>query len=470
MIKKTFFALVLISGLLFNSIGILPVNAAAYGTSFTTSITYQNVGTADANVVILFYPEANGTPITITRPALRPLAGTSVYVGSLTELSAGFKGSAVINSDQPLVATLVQVASSTSSVKVRPLSNGFTTGGAEVGVPTVLKNTFNTNSIVVVQNVDTNGADLTLDFVPLSGSPVQLTLANLPSGAAKYYDLGQLTQLGTSFNGALKISAKKTGTSDPGNIVATAMELGTTSDAAYAFEGTTTSGTKVYMPSALCKLSGTATTAYAVQNVSTTDISVTVKYSSGINDGPFTIHSGGKQSFDGCAVNANGFLGSAIIEATGGNIVAVGKVYGGGLSTAFLGFTSGTSKVGLPYVRYTQTHWTDGTRQRAFIAIQNVGSTDIAAGQTTVKYFDKNGNLVGTHILSSIPIGGKVNSNASMVGSAANEFGYYSDGTFGGSAVVEGPTGSQLAVVVRIVTYVSSVEIAGEDYTGIPIP
>lgn len=468
--KRVFFVLILIAGLLFSSMGVSPVKAAAYGTTFTTSITYQNVGTADANVVILFYPEANGTPITINRPVLKPLAGTSIYVGSLTELSTGFKGSAVINSDQPLVATLVQVAPATSSVKVRPLSNAFASGSAEVGIPTVLKNTFGANSIVVVQNVDNVGADLTLDFIPVSGSPIQLTLANLPSGAAKYYDLGQLTELGTSFNGALKITAKKTGTSNPGSIVATSMELGTTTDSAFAFEGTSTSGSAIYMPSALCKLNGQQNTAYAVQNVSASDVSVTVKYSSGNNDGPYTIPAGGKRSFDGCAVNTSGFLGSAIIEATGGNIVAVGKVYGGGLSTAFLGFTNGASKVALPYVRYTQTGWTNGTRQRAFIAIQNVGSTDIANGQATVKYYDKNGALVGTHTLGAIPAGAKVNSNPSMIGAAGNEFGYYSDGTFGGSAVVEGPAGSQLAVVVRVATYLTSTTMAGEDYNGIPIP
>ncbi len=407
--------------------------------------------------------------MTISRPQLAPGAGTSIYVGALTELASGFKGSAVIQSDQPLVATLVQVPPTSSTLKARPLSNGFSGGTPEVGVPTVLKNTFGTNSIVVVQNVDSVAADLTLDFVPVSGSTIQLTLPNLPAGAAKYYDLGQVSQLGSSFNGALKITAKKAGTTNPGSIVATSMELGISSNAAYAFEGTVTSANKVYMPSALCRYTtAQQTTAYAVQNVTSGDVQVTVKYSSGNNDGPYTIPAGGKRSFDGCAVNSTGFLGSAVIEATG-NIVAVGKVYGGGLFTAFLGFNDGASKVALPYIRYTQTGWTNGTRQRSFIAIQNVGTADLAAGSVSVKYYDKNGTLVGTHVLGAIPVGGKVNSNPSNIGAAGNEFGYYSDGTFGGSAIVEGPTGSKLAVVVRVQTFVSTTEVPGEDYNGMPI-
>jgi len=140
-------------------------------------------------------------------------------------------------------------------------------------------------------------------------------------------------------------------------------------------------------------------------------------------------------------------------------------VFGGGLSTAFLGFTSGASKVALPYIRWTTEHWYDGTRQRAFIAIQNVGA-DLPADAVTVKYYDKAGVLVGTDTLGAIPSGAKVNSNAGNIGAA--EFGYYTDGTFGGSAIVEGPAGSALAVIVRIQTRVGSTSVA-EDYSGIAI-
>ncbi|MEM3594598.1 MAG: hypothetical protein QXS27_07695, partial [Candidatus Jordarchaeaceae archaeon] len=90
--RKVILVLFLITGLLLTPWSISPVNAAAYGTSFTTSITYQNVGTASANITILFYPEANSSPITITRPQLAPNAGTSIYVGGLSEIASGFKG------------------------------------------------------------------------------------------------------------------------------------------------------------------------------------------------------------------------------------------------------------------------------------------------------------------------------------------------------------------------------------------
>ena len=100
-----------------------PVQAAAYGSAFVTSITYQNVGNGAATVSLSFYQQASGTPIVITRPSLPAGAGTSLYVGGVSEIASGFLGSAVMSSDQPLVATLVQIVSGT--VKNRPLTSGF---------------------------------------------------------------------------------------------------------------------------------------------------------------------------------------------------------------------------------------------------------------------------------------------------------------------------------------------------------
>ena len=470
-IKSTSMILVvaLISSFLFAA---SPVQAAAYGTSFTSSVTYQNVDTISAAITINFYPESSGTPILISRPDLAAGASTSVYVGGITELGTSFNGSAVLSSGARLVATIVQIAPAASGVKNRPLSNGFANGANYVLIPTVLKNTFNTNSVFSVMNVGSAATSVQVKFVPVSGSPITVNIASLPAGAAKYYNMGTLPEIAaSSFNGSVQLTAGAGGL-----IVATSMEMSTTGVEAYAFEGALNDATKIYMPSALCKFGPLANTntAYAVQNTSTTTAaSVTVKYSNGKVHGPVNIAAGAKQSFDGCAAapgNPAGFSGSAIIESTGANIVAVGKVYGGGVSSAFLGFNDGAEKIALPYVRWTEAHWNDGTRQRAYIAIQNVGTANLAAGTVTVKYVDKNGTVVGTHSLGAIAAGGKTNSNPSTIGAAGAEFGAYSDGSFGGGAIVQGPAGSKLAVVVRIATSVGGGNIVGEDYSGIPVP
>jgi hypothetical protein len=86
--KFRFLSLVLVLAVLVAAMGVAsPVQAAAYGTSFVTSITYQNIdAVASQNIVINFYPEGSGTPIQIARPNLAVNAGTSLYVGGLSEI------------------------------------------------------------------------------------------------------------------------------------------------------------------------------------------------------------------------------------------------------------------------------------------------------------------------------------------------------------------------------------------------
>ena len=470
--KYKAFALLTVLALLAALVGVTtPAKAAGYGTNFTTSITYQNVGTADANVALDFYSAESGTAIPITLPVLAANAGSSLFVGSLAQVSSGFKGSAVMSSDQPLVATLVQVPPNGSVVKSRPLSNSSAGGASSVLVPTVIKNMFGYTSVVSIQNVDTVGADLTVEFIPVGASIFSVTVTNLPSGAAKYYDMGSFSNpsIGANFNGSMRVTAKKTGTTTAGSIVATSLEAGTANNFAYAFEGATQFANKVYMPSAFCRWIGASYMSYyAVQNVGTSPIDITVTYSNSNTETYSNVAGGAKVSISGCGasntLNPTGFIGSAVLTATG-NIAAMAKIQNNaGLATAFLGFNSAGNKIALPYARWTTSQWNNGVRQRSYLAIQNIGTTDLASGAVTVKYYDKDGLLKGTHTLGAIPVAGKVNSDPTLANAlTSGEFGYYGT-AFGGSAVVEGPGGSSLAVVVRVQSINS-----GEDYNGFTV-
>jgi hypothetical protein len=445
------------------------VQAGAYPTQFVTSVTYQNTTAYTATVQFDFYAENSSTAISIARPDLPAMAGSSLYVGSVSAITSGFRGSAVLISSQKLVATLVQLPPSTSPVKNRPLSNGFDVGATSVLIPTVLKNTYNTNSIFTVQNVSADPADIEVTFVPTDGLPIVANINDLPSGAAKYYDMGAVTPVtATTFNGSVKIRALT------GTVVATSMELSTTTTSTYAFEGISQGGNTVYMPSAFCKFGATASinSAYAVQNTDDAlTATVTVTYSNGQAEPSVDILPGKKMSFPGCGtsgtLNPVGFIGAATITSVGAPVAVVGKIGGSGLSTAYVGFPTGYEKVALPYVRWTTSYWTAGTRQQVNIAIQNVGTAAIAAGTLAVDFYGRDGIKLGTITNpASIAIGGKWSTNASSINP---EFGYYSDGS-GGSAVVRGPAGSKLAVIARAATYLTSTTSAGEDYNAIPIP
>lgn len=467
--------LLLTALLLLASVGLVSAETG-YEVKFASSITYQNVSSSAAHVVFSFYNEKSASAITVERD-LPANAGSSLSVASLTgdeALPSNFMGSAVMSSDQPVVATLVQLPQpSTGAVRNRPLSNGFSQGASQVLLASVLKNQFNTNSRFSIQNASDGNVDITVKFFRVGETTAAHTATEtaIPAGAAKYYDAGAIAQLGASFDGSAVVSAVASGTSTPANIVGTVLELQTNNVGVRAFEGvpSTAAANTVYMATALCNLSG-MTTNYAVQNTSSSAAAnVTVTFSNGATDSK-NISAGGKQSFSACVTGVPaGFSGAATITSDGAPIVVIGKVGGANRYTAFLGETSGAAKLALPYVRWTSdANFATGQFQRAQIAIQNIGGADVS--NVVVRYLDKNGAVAGTHTIASIPAGQKGNSNPSNAG--LTEFGVPASnpgGGFGGAAMIEGPAGSQLIAVVRISSQTPTGVVA-EDYNGTAVP
>jgi hypothetical protein len=448
-----------------------------YQTQFQTAITYQNISSSAAVVTFSFYNEKTASAVVVTRN-LNANAGASLAVGSLTgseALPSNFLGSAILGSSQPVVATLVQLPQpSTGSVRNRPMSNGFSSGSSQVLLATVLKGAFNTNSKFSIQNASDGAVDITVQFFAVGQTSPALTLneSNIPVGAAKYYDMGALSGLSSPFDGSATVTAVRTGSTTPANIVGSVLELQTSGVGVRAFEGVpnTAAANTVYMATALCGLGG-QTTAYAVQNTSSSQsAAVTVTYSNGMTQ-QGTIGAGGKQSFNSCNALPQSFSGAATITSNGAPIVVIAKVGGAGRYTAFLGETSGSAKLALPYARWSNTKYDSGQYQRAAIAIQNISNS--AVSNVRVRYLNKEGTEVGVHTIASIPALGKANSNATLAGTTVQltEFGNPEanpGGGFGGSVIVEGPTGSQLIAVVRISSNTATGVVA-EDYNGIAI-
>ena len=474
--KLKLFSFFMILALALVGLSVQPAAAQAYDTAFTTSITYQNVGlSSTTQLEVWFYDSPSDTsPTIIPRGNLAPGAGTSMFIGGLDQISQGFRGTAIMVSDQPLLATLVQLPQNSNVVKNRPLSNGFSAGTEDTLVPTVVKNAFGgaQYTIFSVQNVGPSATNVAIKFYNTSATNVHTINQTLQPGAGYFVDTGTVTQLGSSFNGSAVIE------SNGGSIISSAMELQKYDVGARAFEGLGSGAMKFYMPSALCNYgSAKQNTNYAIQNTSlsnSTSVTVTYYDTAGNSAGTETksIGGGAKASFATCAATAQDFLGSAIVESDSQPIIAMGKASGGGLFTAYVGIGSGSSKVALPYVRWsTDANFWNGKQQRVNIAVQNVGDSTVPAGTVVVKYIDRDGVVVGTHtITEAIDPGSKANSNATNAG--LTEFGVYANGTqFGGGVIIEGPGGSELAAIARVVTWVPALNLrAGEDYNGMDVP
>jgi hypothetical protein len=377
-----------------------------------------------------------------------------------------------MQSDQPMLVTLVQLPQNSTTVKNRALSNGFSAGAPTALVATVLKGLYNTNTIFSVQNADSEVNTVTITLYDTSAVEQYTVDVDIQPGAAYYVDAAAESGIPAGFNGSAVITAERADASD-GAIVANAMELEYGSGVGLkAFEGVASGAALVYMPSALCNVFGGTNTSYAVQNTSlTTATDVTVTFTDDLGATTTqtkTIQPGAKASFVGCDAMGQGRYGSAILESDATDIIAIGKAYGAGMTTAFLGVSMGYDSVALPYVRWATTaNYNAGNGQRTFITIQNVGAATIT-GDIVVQYVDSTGAVVGTHtITTDLAVGAKATSNASLTAEALTEFGITP--VYGGAAIITGPAGSELAVVARV----SSVFGAGfvsEDYNGQPIP
>ena len=440
-----------------------PVKAQTSSITFSTAITYQNTGSTIAHVSILFYPAGSTTPVTISRPDLPVGASATVSVGSLN--SSGFKGSAVVKSDGQVSVLMTQIPSS-STVKSRPNATGTNTGTGDFWFMNVAKTT--THTVFSVQNIDSKAADLTLVFYGAS-TPVTITSTGLAAGASQYFDTATLSTLPSGSYSAVHVIAKRSGTTTTGKIIGTMMQMAADPFYNSSIESLTQTGQTLYFPIARCAGTAGRATKFLVFNTDATDsTSVTIKYSTG-QSATVTIAALKGAWFDTCASSASASLnGTATVISTQTSIIGVGYYVNGGVNTPFYGMAVGSSKLAAPLVNYSATCWTTGDRQCTEIMIMNLGSA-LASGAVTVKYYDKNGNLVGTHTQGAIAAGGRAISTAANIGAAGAEFGYYSDGTTGGSVIIEGPNGSNLVADVFTSWIAGTNLYTGDIYNAMPI-
>lgn len=481
----------------FSGVGV--AYASARTASWLVSVTYQNVGTAATSVSVDFYAEGSATPITfdpLSGGTLNAGAGRSFFIGSVSGIADGFRGNAVMSSSQPLVATVVQFSNDTG-FKMRMLSNGFqaSDGSNQYLIATTLNNKFNRTTVFSIQNTGSTAVTATVHFYDAdnAGANISNPTFNIPANSSKYIELDNAADTGfsggatTQFNGSAIVEVPSGSA-----VVAAASELYTNKNVGANFEGIPLSrvANTVYLATALCQKFG-LDTYYAVQNASLTQnatITVAYKDTAGNNfpttDGPYVIGPGQKKSITTCSLpGMAGFTGSATITSTGAPIAVIGKAQcqitscpaaQADVFTIFLGETAGASKLAMPFVRWSSDANFNaasnvGGKQRAYLAVQNLESTQIVV---TVKYYDKDGNLAGSENLT-IPSFSKGNSNPSTAGALGygsmnpGEFGYYTDGSFGGSAIIEAAAANPTAKFIAIVRVQHPG--AGEDYNAVAV-
>jgi hypothetical protein len=455
--------------------------AGAYESTWASTIAYQNIGSATATVYVAFYENAGDTsPDTYSVGTIAKDASEVIIVGSL--VTGTFRGSAVLSADQPMAAVIMQTAGDTTTVRVRPLSNGFTAGTLETVIPTVFK-LATAGTQFSIQNVGPGQATVNIKFQNADGS-VQYSFSQvIEAGAGHFVDVKAISDvnLPASWQGSVAI----TRTAGTGMVVSSALELNTNS-ATYsykgnAFEGIGAGALTLYMPTAQCKTgSGASLTnsSFAIYNPNGSTANITVTFT--WNDSTTTVKTislgtNGKTAVGGCDRDAGaeptGKNGSGIIQSTNAvSFMAIGKLFNTFFNTAYNGIPVGYAKISLPFMRYASTAYFDtGNYQRTFISIQNISGFALLAGQVTVKYIDRDGTVLATYPMPAMIDGQKRGTNPTDAG--LTEFGYYNSYTeSGGGAIVECSVANcKLAVTARVQTKYSTGQQA-EDYVGLPYP
>lgn len=465
--------------------------------SFTTQIYISNPNATAATAVVNFYAESSGTADAFNVPvSLNPYGSATVLVGGLT---TGFKGSAVISSDQNVVAAAAQVPQ--EGLVNRPMYTAFNSGTPNLYLSTFLANRNSQFSLFAVQNVESSSVNVRAKFIE-NGTTVEDLTVVVPSNASKFFDSTQPTTTISSnfanymythaggFSGSVVVTATKVSDGSAANIVGLSEELKSNSGSAISFEAIpqTAGATTIYIPSALCNAtSQVQTTFFAVQNMGGINASVAITYISAATgnvagtETTALVSSGGKVSLNPCllatgstgTVPGTGFNGSAIVRSTQ-PLNAVAKKIStnapyGNFATAFLGQGTGSNKVAVPYVRWGVATGQTGSIVST-IAVQNIGSSAIAAGGIQIKFYSSSGGspvMTCSSVAATNP-NAKVNAAWGIAFATTSCSPSTSNTAFNGNVIVEGPTGSSLAVIET--NQMNQYTYQTEDYNGVIVP
>jgi hypothetical protein len=135
------------------------------GAAFATGVQAQNVGTANATIVLTGYDSAGTQTFTDSTTGASVAAGASVNYVNFPAAATTFKGAGILSSDQPLVA-IVNINNATAGGFAAGQYQGTDSSktGTSIGFPLV-KNNFNGKcTTFFVQNAGTAAAVINATF------------------------------------------------------------------------------------------------------------------------------------------------------------------------------------------------------------------------------------------------------------------------------------------------------------------
>jgi hypothetical protein len=126
---------------------------------FSTWFNVQNAGATDATVSVSYIAGSSGTDYNAPSVVVKPGASATFNQLGMTALGDKFVGSAVVSSNVPVVASVMQVGAKTMLGY-----NGFAAGSTSVSLPLVMANNAGFFTGIQVQNVGAAATNITIDY------------------------------------------------------------------------------------------------------------------------------------------------------------------------------------------------------------------------------------------------------------------------------------------------------------------
>ncbi|GAB4109455.1 MAG: hypothetical protein Fur005_13300 [Roseiflexaceae bacterium] len=457
----------IVQALLVALLALVPFLASAQSSVTGSGFQVQNLSeTQPANIVITYY---TSTGSTVTQSAQIPAGASLTFFngqGGTVAMSApaGFRGSVVISSDQPIAAITNLIGSG-----VGESYGGFASGSQTVSVPLITRNNFGNTTVLTVQNTGSASTDVTVTYTPGTVGNTGVTdTATIPAGASATFEQSSKTALGDRFVGSATVTA-----STGGSIVAIVNQEGNSQLLTY--NGFTAAGASIAVPLLVANNFGSLT-GLQVQNTGSSSANVTVTYTpntvadagtaASVCGTPTaetaTIAAGGSKTFiQAGGDSAEGFnnffatcryVGGATITATGGSLVAIVNQVAGTSASSYESFSvaAATNTVKVPLAMANNFGNYTG------IQIQNVGSSSaqvtLAYGTNTVTDAGTAASVCGTPTSRTVTVaaGSSYTFIQSADGSDANGFdSQFSGCRYVGSATISTATGGKIVAIVN---------------------
>lgn len=197
----------IVQAILMIALALLPFGAFAQSTVGLSGFQVQNLNEGQqANLVITYY-NTDGTVAATQNQALPAGAALTFFNGQGGTIAmsapAGFRGSVVISSDQPIAAITNLLGTG-----IGGSYGGFAGGGQTVNVPLVVRGNFGSTTAITVQNTGSAATTVNVAYTPgVAGNAGQTDTANIPAGSSFTFLQSTKTGLGDRFVGSATITA-----------------------------------------------------------------------------------------------------------------------------------------------------------------------------------------------------------------------------------------------------------------------